>query len=102
VRLVGRRTVLVISGGYNVYPREVEDVLLEHPAVEEAAVAGVPDERWGEAVTAWVVASDAVTEADLVAFARERLAPYKCPKAVRFVDALPRNALGKVQKHKLP
>jgi malonyl-CoA/methylmalonyl-CoA synthetase len=98
---VGRRTELIISGGYNVYPREVEDALLEHPAVGEAAVAGVPDERWGEQVTAWVVATDALTEADLLAFARERLAPYKCPKQVRFVDALPRNALGKVQKHQL-
>jgi malonyl-CoA/methylmalonyl-CoA synthetase len=101
VRIVGRRTELIISGGYNVYPREVEDALLEHPAVGEAAVAGVPDERWGEQVTAWVVATDALTEADLLAFARERLAPYKCPKQVRFVDALPRNALGKVQKHQL-
>ena len=98
---MGRSKELIISGGFNVYPREVEEALRAHPAVAEAAVAGVPSDAWGEAVTAWVVAAAPVDEASILAHARERLAPYKCPKAVRFVDALPRNALGKVLRHEL-
>jgi malonyl-CoA/methylmalonyl-CoA synthetase len=92
----GRLKELIISGGLNVYPREVEAVLEEHPAVAEVAVAGLPSERWGEQVTAFVVARAPVREEELVAHARARLAPYKCPRAVRFVAVLPRNALGKV------
>lgn len=100
--IVGRSKELIITGGYNVYPREVEEALRQHPGVAEVAVAGVPDPTWGEAVTAWVVADGgAGDEAPILAFARDRLAPYKCPKSVRFVDALPRNALGKVLRHEL-
>jgi len=100
--LVGRRSDLVISGGHNVYPAEVEDVLLEHPGVAEAAVAGTPSEEWGETVTAWVVRADGgCEEADLVAFCAERLAPYKRPRLVHFVEALPRNAMGKVVRREL-
>ena len=100
LRLVGRRSELIISGGYNVYPREVEDVLREHPSVADAAVVGTPDDEWGEVVTAYVVSDD--RDADvLLAFASERLAGYKRPRIVRFVDDLPRNALGKVLKHEL-
>jgi malonyl-CoA/methylmalonyl-CoA synthetase len=105
LRLVGRARDLIITGGLNVYPREVEDVLLEHPAVAEVAVAGVADVEWGEAVTAWVVPARAATPpaaADLLRFAGERLARFKCPRRVVFVDALPRNALGKVLRHELP
>ena len=101
LHIVGRSKELIISGGFNVYPREVEEALRAHPAVAEVAVAGVPSDAWGEAVTAWVVAAAPVDEASVLAHARERLAPYKCPKAVRFVDALPRNALGKVLRHEL-
>jgi malonyl-CoA/methylmalonyl-CoA synthetase len=104
LHIVGRSKELIITGGYNVYPREVEEALRHHPAVAEVAVAGVADDTWGEAVTAWVVPAGAggpADEAALLAFARDRLAPYKCPKSVRFVDALPRNALGKVLKHEL-
>ncbi len=97
----GRLKELIISGGLNVYPREVEAVLEEHPAVAEVAVAGLPSERWGEQVTAFVVARAPVAEADLLAHTRARLAPYKCPRSVRFVAALPRNALGKVRRAEL-
>jgi acyl-CoA synthetase (AMP-forming)/AMP-acid ligase II len=74
-------------------------VLHEHPGVADAAVVGVPDERWGESGVAFVVGS--ATEEELVAFCRERLARYKVPKAIRFVDELPRNSLGKVQRSAL-
>jgi malonyl-CoA/methylmalonyl-CoA synthetase len=104
LRLVGRARDLIITGGLNVYPREVEDVLLQHPGVAEVAVAGTPDAEWGEVVTAWVVPARAATpprEAELAGFAAERLARFKCPRRVVFVDALPRNALGKVLRHEL-
>lgn len=96
----GRIKELIITGGFNVYPREVELVLEEHPAVQEVAVAGVPSERWGEEVTAFVVASPSAPfdEYEIIAFAHERLAAYKCPKRVVTVDRLPRNAMGKVQR----
>lgn len=98
----GRRTDVIITGGYNVYPAEVEDVLLGHPAVAEVAVAGTPSDEWGEAVTAWVVpAGEPPAVEALQAYAAERLAPYKRPRAVRVVDALPRNAMGKVRRSEL-
>ena len=98
----GRLKELIISGGLNVYPREVELVLEAHPAVAEVAVAGVPSERWGEEVTAYVVAAAPVGAEELIAYARDRLAPYKCPRQVRFLETLPRNAMGKVQRSALP
>jgi malonyl-CoA/methylmalonyl-CoA synthetase len=102
LRIVGRAKELIISGGYNVYPREVEDVLLEHPAVAEIAVVGEPSDEWGELVVAVVVpASDEQDPDALLAFAAEHLAPYKRPRRVRYVDALPRNALGKVVRAQL-
>ncbi len=99
VRIVGRRKELIISGGYNVYPREVEDVLRSHPAVADAAVVGLPHPEWGEQVVAAVEGpgTDADAEA-LLELARAQLAPYKRPKRIVFVPALPRNALGKVVK----
>jgi len=97
----GRIKELIISGGFNVYPREVEMVLEQHPAVAEAAVVGMPSEQWGEEVTAYVVKRGAADPEELIAFARERLATYKCPRAVRFIDALPRNAMGKVDRSRL-
>jgi fatty-acyl-CoA synthase len=100
-RIVGRTKDMVISGGENVYPAEIENVLHEHPAVKEAAVVGVPDERWGEACLAFVVLAGEATEEELRDHCRSRLARYKVPKAFRFVDSLPRNALDKVVKSAL-
>jgi long-chain acyl-CoA synthetase len=101
--LTDRIKDMIVTGGENVYPIEVEEALSYHPAVAEVAVIGVPDERWGEAVTALVVSHpDGVTSAaDLVAFARERLAGYKLPRSIDFVDELPRTPSGKVLKHEL-
>lgn len=101
--LVDRKKDMVISGGENVYSAEVEDVLFSHPAVAEAAIIGVPDERWGEAVCAVVALrpSQRATAEELIAFCRTRLAKFKTPKHVVFVDALPRNAAGKVLKRTL-
>ena len=98
--LCGRSKDLIISGGLNIYPPEVERVLAEHPAVDACAVIGCPDREWGEKVTAVVVLHEgaAVTGSDLIAFCRERLAPYKSPKSIFFKKDLPRNAMGKVQK----
>jgi malonyl-CoA/methylmalonyl-CoA synthetase len=102
LRILGRSKELIISGGFNVYPREVEEVLLAHPAVAEVAVVGTPSDEWGEVVTAFVVPSgDAPPAESLVAFAAEQLAPFKRPRLLHFVDTLPRNALGKVLKHEL-
>lgn len=95
LHLVDRTSDMIVSGGYNVYPREVEDVLAAHHAVREVAVVGLPDDRWGEAVTAFVALREESTEEILCAFARERLADYKTPKAVRFVDEIPKSAVGK-------
>jgi malonyl-CoA/methylmalonyl-CoA synthetase len=100
--LHGRRLDLIISGGFNVYPTEVEDVLLSHPSVTEATVTGTPSEEWGETVTAWVVSADGGIDLEaLAAHAAARLAPYKRPRLAHVVDALPRNALGKVLRHEL-
>jgi fatty-acyl-CoA synthase len=101
--LVDRKKDMVITGGENVYSAEVEDVLFAHPAVAEAAIIGVPDERWGEAVCAVVALRPAqrATADELIAHCRRRLAKYKAPKYVVFVDALPRNAAGKVLKRTL-
>ncbi|WP_421119440.1 AMP-binding protein [Aquihabitans daechungensis] len=96
VRIVGRRKELIISGGFNVYPREVEDVLRSHPSVADAAVVGVPHPEWGEQVVAAVEGAGPADVAALQALARDQLAPYKRPKRIVIVDALPRNALGKV------
>jgi acyl-CoA synthetase (AMP-forming)/AMP-acid ligase II len=94
---------MIVSGGENVYPREVEEVLYQHPAVAEAAVIGVPDAKWGEAVKAIVVLKpgQSVTADELVAFGKGRLAGYKQPRSVDFIEALPRNPSGKVLKREL-
>jgi fatty-acyl-CoA synthase len=102
-RIVGRLKDLVISGGENVYPAEIEDVLHAHPAIAEAAVVGVPDERWGEVCVAYVVLrsdQDADEEA-VLAWCAARLARFKVPRAVRFLDALPRSGMDKVLKDEL-
>jgi acyl-CoA synthetase (AMP-forming)/AMP-acid ligase II len=102
-----RKKDVIITGGENVSSIEVEDALISHPGVREAAVVGVPDEKWGELVTAVVVVwgtnpgAGPPTGPDLVAHCRESLAGYKCPKRVEFVDSLPRTATGKIQKFKI-
>jgi acyl-CoA synthetase (AMP-forming)/AMP-acid ligase II len=97
-----RKKDVIISGGENVSSIEVEDVLTSHPAVREVAVIGIPDERWGELVTALVVTDGSdVTPEELIAHCRGQLAGYKCPKRVDFVESLPRTATGKLQKFKL-
>jgi acyl-CoA synthetase (AMP-forming)/AMP-acid ligase II len=93
---------MIISGGLNVYPHEIEDLLTAHPGIAEAAVIGIPDEKWGEAVHAVLVASDPTVDSDTVlAYAREHLAGYKRPKSVEFTDALPKTSYGKVAKREL-
>jgi fatty-acyl-CoA synthase len=97
-----RKKDVIISGGENVSSIEVEDALMSHPAVREVAVIGIPDQKWGELVTALVLRDGSeVTAEELIAHCRTVLAGYKCPKRVDFVDALPRTATGKLQKFKL-
>jgi fatty-acyl-CoA synthase len=99
--IADRKKDVIISGGENVSSIEVEDVLMSHPAVREAAVIGIPDEKWGELVMALVVTDESVGADDLIAHCRESLAGYKCPKRVEFHETLPRTATGKLQKFKL-
>lgn len=100
--LRGRASDLIISGGFNIYPREIEELLLDQPGVREAAVVGVADERRGEVPVAYIVADAAVQDEALRAACAAGLASFKTPRAFVRVDALPRTALGKVQKHLLP
>jgi acyl-CoA synthetase (AMP-forming)/AMP-acid ligase II len=101
--LVDRKKDMIVSGGYNIYSKEVEMILESNEKVSEAAVIGVPDEQWGEAVKAFVVLEkgSAASQEEIIEFCKTRLASYKKPKYVEFVDFLPKNALGKVQKYKL-
>jgi long-chain acyl-CoA synthetase len=101
--LTDRIKDMIVSGGENVYPIEVEEALAQHPDVVDVAVIGVPDERWGETVKAVVIARPGADPDpdDLIAFARERLAGYKLPRSIEFVDELPRTASGKVLKREL-
>jgi long-chain acyl-CoA synthetase len=101
--IVDRIKDLIIRGGYNVYPREIEEVLYGHPAVAEAAVIGVPDPMMGEEVRAVVAVKPghSVTEAELIAFVKERAAAYKYPRTIEFRDSLPKNATGKILKKEL-
>ena len=102
ISLLGRRAELILCGGLNVYPREVEEALLACPGVREAAVVGRPDPEWGEVPIAFLVLAGPLDEAALTERLRADLAAFKLPRAFHAVDALPRNALGKVQKHLLP
>jgi o-succinylbenzoate---CoA ligase len=99
--VAGRKSDTIVTGGENVAPREVEDVLLEHPAVADAGVFGRPDPEWGEAVTARVVLIGAATEDELRAWVGERLARFKVPKAIEVADALPRSASGKLLRREM-
>ncbi|TLZ55432.1 MAG: long-chain fatty acid--CoA ligase, partial [Methanobacteriota archaeon] len=102
-KIVDRKKDMIIASGYNVYPREVEDVLFEHPAVKQAAVIGIPDAYRGESVKAFVVLKDGATatDAEIVAFCKEKLAPFKVPKKVEFVKELPMTVVGKVLRRAL-
>ncbi|HEY9152613.1 MAG TPA: long-chain-fatty-acid--CoA ligase [Anaerolineales bacterium] len=101
--IVDRAKDMIISGGFNIYPREVEDVLFEHEAVKQAAVIGVPDDKWGEAVKAIVVlhSNKKATEAELIQFVKERKGSVNAPKSVEFWDSIPLTNLGKLDKKKI-
>jgi acyl-CoA synthetase (AMP-forming)/AMP-acid ligase II len=101
--IMDRSKDMIISGGENIYPREIEEVLVRHPAVREVAVIGVPDPKWGEAIKAVVSLEKnrTTTEEDLIAFCKDNLASYKKPKSVDFVDELPKNNYGKILKRDL-
>lgn len=101
--IVDRRKDMIISGGVNVYPRDIEEVLLQHSAVADVAVVGMADDYWGEAVSAFVVAAPgcAVNDAELIDYCRQRLVKYKVPKKLRLIDSIPRNAAGKVLRKDL-
>lgn len=92
---------MIVTGGENVYPAEVESVLSQHPQIADVAVIGIPDDSWGERPIAYAVTTTTVDPADVIAFARERMAHYKCPTDVLFLDELPRNTSGKVLKREL-
>ncbi|PLR98480.1 class I adenylate-forming enzyme family protein [Bacillus sp. T33-2] len=103
VYLVERKSDMIISGGFNIYPREVEEVLYKHPAVLEAAIVGVADEKWVESVKAFVVLKEGyqVSEQEIIDHCKEQLASYKKPKYVEFIDSLPKSAVGKVVRRML-
>ena len=91
---------MIISGGENIYPTEIEDVLYSNPKVLETAVIGVPDERWGESVTAFIVLNEGQSSSqdEIIQYCRERLAGYKIPRSVNFVPSLPKSTSGKILK----
>jgi len=101
--IMDRSKDMIISGGENIYPREIEEVLVKHPAVREVAVIGVPDPKWGEAIKAVVSCAErkSTTEDELIAFCKDNIASYKKPKSVDFVDELPKNNYGKILKREL-
>ena len=101
--ITDRKKDMIIAGGYNIYPADVEAVLFEHPAVKEAAVVGVPDPRRGETVKAFIVLKEGetATEEEIITFSRERLAAYKAPRIIEFRDDLPKSIIGKVLRRTL-
>lgn len=101
ITLLGRKHELIISGGFNIYPREIEEMLVTYPGIREAAVIGIPHEEWGEVPAAWLVVEGLLDEAALREWCRTQLAAFKAPKVFHIVDSLPRNAMGKVQKNLL-
>ncbi len=104
VSIVDRTKDMIIRGGYNVYPREIEEVLYEHPAIAEAAVVGVPDAHYGEEIRAYAVLrpGHSATPQEITDFVKERVAAYKYPRSVRLIEALPKGATGKILKRELP
>jgi long-chain acyl-CoA synthetase len=102
-RIVDRLKEMIISGGYNIYPREIEEVLYQHPAVLEAAAIGVADSYRGESAKAFVVLKpgQTATADELIAYCKQNLAPYKVPRAIEFRDALPKTMIGKILRREL-
>jgi fatty-acyl-CoA synthase len=103
VNIVGRIKDMVIRGGENLYPREIEEFLYRHPQVQDVQVVGVPDSRYGEELCAWIIAKpgQSVTEDDIRAFCQGQIAHYKVPRYIRFVEAFPMTVTGKIQKFKI-
>jgi acyl-CoA synthetase (AMP-forming)/AMP-acid ligase II len=103
IYIADRKKDMIISGGENIYPREIEEVLYGHPAVSEVAVVGIPDPVWVERVHAVVVLKEGATvsDAEIIAFCKEHLASFKAPKSVEFAEALPKNPQGKILKRKI-
>ena len=101
--IVDRKSDMIIRGGENIYPREIDEILYQHPAVAAAAAMGVPDPLYGEEVAAFLVLKDGmnVSEEDLLSYCRQRLADYKCPKTIRFVAEIPKGPTGKLLKREL-
>ena len=91
---------MVISGGVNIYPREIEDVLHNHPNIQDVAVIGVPDEKWGESLKAFIVTPnpDALKSEEVLSFCEQNISKIKTPKIIEFIDSIPRNANGKILK----
>jgi long-chain acyl-CoA synthetase len=94
---------MIIAGGYNIYPREIDEVLFEHPKIKEACAIGVPDAYRGETVKAFIVVKDGetLTEEEIIEYCRENLAAYKVPKIIEFMDDLPKSAIGKIMRKEL-
>jgi long-chain acyl-CoA synthetase len=103
IYLVDRKADMIVTGGENVYPKEIEDILYEHPAVQECAVVSAPDEKWGERVQAVVVLKDghAATEEELILHCRKKIAAYKCPKKIEFWDKIPKTPVGKILRREV-
>ena len=103
LRITDRIKDMFIVGGFNAYPAEIENALMDHPAVSDVAVIGVPDEKWGETVKAVIVpaSGEEASDAELIAWCRERLAHFKCPTSVDRVEGIPRNPSGKILKTEL-
>ena len=101
--IADRKSDMIIRGGENIYPREIDDLLFTHPAIASAAVIGVPDELYGEEVAAFVVLKDGTTTTagDIITFCKQHLADYKCPKTVHFLDEIPKGPTGKLLKREL-
>ena len=93
---------MIVSGGENIYPAEVENALMSHEKILDAAVVGIPDEKWGEAVKAFVVLSDSSLDEDqIISYTRTKIAGYKCPRSINFISELPRNPSGKILRREL-
>ena len=102
MNLLGRRHELIISGGFNIYPHEIEEMLVLHPGITEAAVVGMSHAEWGEVPVAYVVCDGEIGDQELTHHCRSQLAGFKIPHQFFRVSSLPRNAMGKLQKHLLP
>ncbi len=98
-----RKKDMIIAGGYNIYPREIDEVLFEHPKIQEACAVGIPDPYRGETVKAFIVlkAGEKMTEEEVIKYCQEKLAKYKVPKIVEFMSSLPKSGVGKVLRKQL-